>query len=48
VISLFLNPITALLYTLLYYDTRARKENYTQELLAESLGYGTLSEMMTV
>ncbi len=47
-ISLFLNPITSLLFTLLYYDTRARKENYQEELLAEEMGYKPLVEMMAV
>lgn len=47
-ITLFLNPFTYLLFTLLYYDTRARKEAYNDELLAEDLGYRPVAEMMSV
>lgn len=47
-INLFLNPITSLLFTLLYYDTRARTEEYQEEQLAEEMGYAPLVEMMPV
>jgi hypothetical protein len=48
IIGLFLNPFGSLLSTLLYYDTRARKENYDQELLAQEMGYEVSTEMITV
>jgi len=41
-------PIGSLLGTLLYYDLRARKENYNEELLAQDMGYKPLGEMVTV
>jgi len=41
-------PVGSLLLTLLYYDLRARKENYNEELLAQEMGYRPLGEMVTV
>jgi hypothetical protein len=35
-------------YVFVYYDYRARYEDYTEELLAQELGYEAIEEMMTV
>ncbi len=45
---LIVSPFYTLVLTLLYYDLRARKENYNEEVLAEELGYEPLAEMLTV
>ena len=36
------------MYVLYYYQVRAEKENFTEELLAQELGYQLVEEMMTV
>jgi hypothetical protein len=36
------------MYVLHYYQVRAEKENFTEELLAQELGYQPIEEMMTV
>ncbi len=46
--SLVVAPVGSLLLILLYYDLRARKENYNEELLAQEMGYRPLGEMVTV
>jgi hypothetical protein len=38
----------ALPYVFVYYEYRARKENYTEELMTEEMGYQPIEEMMTV
>lgn len=35
-------------YVFVYYEFRARHENYSEELLAQELGYQPIEEMMTV
>lgn len=40
--------LTVLPYVFLYYEYRARHENYNEELLTQELGYLTMDEMMTV
>lgn len=40
--------LTVLPYVFLYYEYRARYENYNEELLTQELGYLTMDEMMTV
>ena len=37
VIGLLIGPISFVILTLLYYDVRARKENYNEDLLAAEL-----------
>lgn len=39
---------SSLPYVFVYYEYRARHENYSEELLAEELGYQPVQEMMTV
>jgi hypothetical protein len=46
--ALLLAPYLNLVLTLFYYDLRARKENYNEELLAQDMGYKPLGEMVTV
>jgi hypothetical protein len=50
-IAWFLASVTgfnALPYVFVYYEYRARKENYTEELMTEEMGYQPIEEMMTV
>ena len=44
--GMFLAPFGTLLSILLYYDTRARRENYNETLLAEEMGYEVIGEMI--
>lgn len=39
---------SSLPYVFVYYEYRARHENYSEELLAEELGYQPIEEMLTV
>ncbi len=51
VVALFLTLITgfaSMPYVFVYYEYRARYENYTEELLTEELGYQPIEEMLTV
>lgn len=51
VIALFLTLITgfaSMPYVFVYYEYRARHENYSEELLTEELGYQPIEEMLTV
>jgi hypothetical protein len=43
-----LTGFNALPYVFVYYEYRARKENYTEELMTEEMGYQPIEEMMTV
>jgi hypothetical protein len=46
--SILVNPIANLFSILVYYDLRARQENYSEDLLAEEMGYETISQMISV
>ena len=46
-VILFLNPLGNLVAVLLYYDARARSENYHHEVLAEEMGYQPITEWIT-
>jgi len=46
IVVLFIVPFDTLLCILLYYDIRARKENYSETLLAEEMGYESVGEMI--
>jgi hypothetical protein len=43
-----LTGFNALPYVFVYYEYRARNENYTEELMTEEMGYQPIEEMMTV
>jgi hypothetical protein len=45
-ITMFITPFGTLLSILLYYDTRARKENYNETLLAEEMGQELIPELI--
>lgn len=50
-IGIFLPLITgfsSLPYVFVYYEYRARQENYNEELLTQEMGYQPIEEMMTV
>ena len=50
-VAWFLASVTgfnALPYVFVYYEYRARKENYTEQLMTEEMGYQPIEEMMTV
>ena len=46
-VILFFNPLGNLVAVLLYYDARARSENYHHEALAEEMGYQPITEWIT-
>jgi hypothetical protein len=43
-----LTGFSSLPYVFVYYEFRARHENYSEELLAQELGYQPLQEMMSI
>jgi hypothetical protein len=46
--SILFNPFLYIATVLLYYDARVQKENFTQELLAQDLGYEVSAEVIGV
>lgn len=48
ILVFILVPFISLFYMLMYYEYRARNENYSEEILAQEMGYQPMQEMMTV
>ena len=47
-LAFFLVPFYNLFYMLMYYEYRARHENYNEEILAQDMGYQPMQEMMSI